>query len=165
MPSITDITGADPAARPSVHLMPGGHRRAVWGHPWVFSNELRMDAAAKALAPGSLVRLVAEHGEAIGVATFNPHTLIAARLLARAPDARIDATFLADRLRHSLALRERIVDVPFYRLVHAEADGLPGLIIDRYGQALVLQANTAGMERLTPLLLEARYGSRHANSP
>jgi 23S rRNA (cytosine1962-C5)-methyltransferase len=155
MLSIIDITGADPAARPTVHLMPGGHRRAVWGHPWVFSNEIRMDAAAKALAPGSLVRLVAEHGEAIGVATFNPHTLIAARLLARAPDARIDSTFLADRLRHSLALRERIVDVPFYRLVHAEADGLPGLIIDRYGHALVLQANTAGMERLTPLLLEA----------
>jgi 23S rRNA (cytosine1962-C5)-methyltransferase len=155
MASTTDITGADPAARPSVHLMPGGHRRAVWGHPWVFSNEIRMDAAAKALAPGSLVRLVAEHGEAIGVASFNPHTLIAARLLARAPEAAIDVSFFANGLNRALALRERIVDVPFYRLVHAEADGLPGLIIDRYGQALVLQANTAGMERLTPLLLEA----------
>jgi 23S rRNA (cytosine1962-C5)-methyltransferase len=151
----TDILDADPAARPSVHLMPGGHRRAVWGHPWVFSNEIRMDAAAKALAPGSLVRLVAEHGEAIGVASFNPHTLIAARLLARAPEAPIDVAFFAERLSRALALRERIVDVPFYRLVHAEADGLPGLIIDRYSQALVLQANTAGMERLTPLLLEA----------
>jgi 23S rRNA (cytosine1962-C5)-methyltransferase len=150
-----EITGADPADRPSVHLMPGGHRRAVTGHPWVFSNEIRMDAAAKALAPGTLVRLVAEHGEMIGVATFNPHTLIAARLLARAPDTPIDATFFADRLRRSLALRERIVDVPFYRLVHAEADGLPGLVIDRYGDAVALQANTAGMEALTPLLLDA----------
>ena len=55
----------------------------------------------------------------------------------------------------ALASRERIVDVPFYRLVHAEADGLPGLIIDRYGAAIALQANTAGMEGLTPLLLEA----------
>src|SRR5207237_6586566 len=92
---------------------------------------------------------------AIGVATFNPHTLIAARLLARAPDARVDVAFFADRLTRALALRERIVDVPFYRLVHAEADGLPGLIIDRYGAAIALQANTAGMEGLTPLLLEA----------
>ncbi len=147
--------GTDPADRPTVRLMPGGHRRAVMGHPWVFSNEIRMDAAAKALEPGTLVRLVAEHGEAIGVATFNPHTLIAARLLTRMPEAQIDADFLAERLRRALALRARIVPVPFYRLVHAEADGLPGLIVDRYGDAVVVQANTAGMERLTPRLLEA----------
>jgi 23S rRNA (cytosine1962-C5)-methyltransferase len=149
------IPGADPADRPSLHLAPGGHRRAVAGHPWIFSNEIRMDAAAKALAPGTLVRLVAEHGEAIGTAYFNPHTLIAARLLTRAPEARIDAAFLAERLRHALDLRERLLPAPFYRLVHAEADGLPGLVIDRYGEAMVMQANTAGMELLTPLLLEA----------
>src|SRR5262245_42357079 len=148
-------SAADSPDRPTVSLLPGGHRRAVAGHPWVFSNEIRMDAAAKALAAGTLVRLVAEHGEAIGVATFNPHTLIAARLLTRQPEARIDPAFFADRLSRALALRERIVDVPFYRLVHAEADGFPGLIVDRYGEALVVQANTAGMERLTPPLLEA----------
>lgn len=151
----TIIPGADPADRPTVQLMPGGHRRAVAGHPWVFSNEIRMDAAAKALAPGTLVRLVAEHGEAIGIASFNPHSLIAARLIARAPEARIDAAFLAERLRRALRLRETLVPAPFYRLVHAEADGLPGLVIDRYGEALVLQANSAGMEALTPLLIEA----------
>ena len=150
-----DISGADPADRPTVQLMPGGHRRAVAGHPWVFSNEIRMDAAAKALPPGTLVRLVAEHGEAIGVATFNPHPLIAARLIARAPEAQIDAAFLAQRLRRALNLREKMVPAPFYRLIHAEADGLPGLIVDRYGDALVVQANTAGMEALTPLLIEA----------
>jgi 23S rRNA (cytosine1962-C5)-methyltransferase len=147
--------GAEPGDRPSIHLLPGGHRRAVMGHPWIFSNEIRMDAAAKALAPGTLVRLVAQHGEAIGTAFFNPRTLIAARLLTRAAEARIDAAFLADRLRRACALRERIVPAPFYRLVHAEADGLPGLILDRYGEAIVMQANTAGMELLTPLLLEA----------
>jgi 23S rRNA (cytosine1962-C5)-methyltransferase len=150
-----NIPGADPADRPTVQLMPGGHRRAVAGHPWVFSNEIRMDAAAKALAPGTLVRLLAEHGEAIGIASFNPHSLIAARLIARAPEARIDAAFLAERLRRALRLRETLVPAPFYRLVHAEADGLPGLVIDRYGEALVLQANSAGMEALTPLLIEA----------
>ena len=150
-----NVPGADPADRPTVQLMPGGHRRAVAGHPWVFSNEIRMDAAAKALAPGTLVRLVAEHGEAIGIASFNPHSLIAARLIGRAPEARIDAAFLAERLRRALRLREMLVPAPFYRLVHAEADGLPGLVIDRYGEALVLQANSAGMEALTPLLIEA----------
>src|SRR5512134_2033854 len=104
-----NVPGADPADRPTVQLMPGGHRRAVAGHPWVFSNEIRMDAAAKALAPGTLVRLVAEHGEAIGIASFNPHSLIAARLIGRAPEARIDATFLAERLRRALRLREMLV--------------------------------------------------------
>ncbi len=153
--STSAIPGADPADRPTVHLMPGGHRRALAGHPWLYSNEIRMDAAAKALAPGTLVRLVAEHGEAIGAAFFNPHTLIAARLISRAPEAWIDPRFLAERLRRALSLRDRIVPAPFYRLVHAEADGLPGLIVDRYGDALVLQANSAGMDRLVPLLLEA----------
>ena len=149
------IPGADPAERPSIHLAPGGHRRAVMGHPWIFSNEIRMDAAAKALAPGTLVRLVAEHGEALGTAYFNPHTLIAARLLTRAPHAQIDAAFMAERVRQAEALRARLVPAPFYRLAHAEADGLPGLILDRYGDAVVVQANTAGMEVLTPLLIEA----------
>lgn len=155
MTDLLAIAGADPGARPSLRLMPGGHRRWVMGHPWIYSNEIRMDGAAKALAPGTLVRLVAEHGEAIGLASFNPHTLIAARLISRAPEARIDAAFLAERLRRALALRERIVPTPFYRLVHAEADGLPGLVVDRYGDAVAIQANSAGMEHLTPLLLEA----------
>jgi 23S rRNA (cytosine1962-C5)-methyltransferase len=149
------VPGGEPASRPTIHLIPGGHRRAVMGHPWIFSNEIRMDAAAKALAPGTLVRLVAHHGEAIGTAYFNPHTLIAARLLTRAPEALIDAAFLAERLRQAAALRARLCPAPFYRLAHAEADGLPGLILDRYGEVVVLQANTAGMEALTPPLLEA----------
>src|SRR5262245_17623240 len=101
-----------------------------------------MDAAAKALPHGTLVSLLADHGEAIGVATFNPHTPIAARLLSRLADAAIDSDFIAARLRTALALRQRLVPVPFYRLVHAEADGLPGLIVDRYGEAVVVQANT-----------------------
>ena len=155
MTELSTLPGADPADRPTVQLMPGGHRRAIAGHPWVFSNEIRMDAAAKALRPGTLVRLLAEHGEAIGVACFNPHPLIAARLITRAPETRIDEPFLAERLRRALNVRERMLPAPFYRLVHAEADGLPGLVIDRYGDALVLQANAAGMEALTPLLLEA----------
>ncbi len=87
--------------------------------------------------------------------TFNPHSLIAARLLSTNPEATVDALFLGRRLAQATALRDRLVGVPYYRLIHAEADGLPGVIIDRFGDALVVQVNTAGMELLTPVLLEA----------
>jgi 23S rRNA (cytosine1962-C5)-methyltransferase len=138
---------------PVVRLQPGRHKRARAGHPWVYSNEVVMDAAAKALPKGCLVRLEASHGEPLGVATFNPHTLIAARLLARLADTAIDQAFFAKRLAAARDLRERLYPGGFYRLVHAEADGLPGLIVDCYGRAVVVQANTAGMDALlTPLL-------------
>jgi 23S rRNA (cytosine1962-C5)-methyltransferase len=148
---------ADPAAheRPTVVLRKGAQRRALAGHPWVYSNEIEMRRETKALPAGSVVRLVAEDGRAIGAAMFNPHSLIAARILDRDPDAAIDAGFLARRLERALSLRERLYDRPFYRLVHAEADGLPGAVIDRFGETLVMQTNTAGMERLLDALVEA----------
>jgi 23S rRNA (cytosine1962-C5)-methyltransferase len=94
-----------------------------------------------------------------GTWLFNPHSLIAARRVDADPGAALDAGWCRDRLGTALALRERLYPgQPFYRLVHAEADGLPGLVIDRYGDALALQANTAGMEWLTPALLEALEG-------
>jgi 23S rRNA (cytosine1962-C5)-methyltransferase len=86
---------------------------------------------------------------------FNPHSLIAARLLDRASAAAIDAAWVHRRLQAAVALRQRVCDTPFHRLVHAEADHLPGLIIDRYGDVAVLQANSAGMDRLTPLIVQA----------
>ena len=88
----------------------------------------------------------------LGVATFNPHPLIAARILSRDPAALIDGEFITARLRAALAVRETLYPVPYYRLVHAEADGLPGLIIDRFGDILVVQVNTAGMEKLSAFL-------------
>ena len=145
----------DPAARPVVTLLPGGHRRAEGGHPWVYSNEVQMDAAAKALAPGGLVTLKRADGRPLGVAMFNPHTLLAARLLDRDVARPIGRRFLARRLDRALKLRERLYRAPYYRLVHAEADGLPGLVIDRFGEVLVVQNNTAGMEALQPPLIEA----------
>ena len=143
-----------PETRPSVTLLGGEHRRAEGGHPWVYSNEVRMDAAAKALAPGSLVTLRRADDSPLGVAMFNPHTLLAARLLDRDTTRPIGRRFLARRIGRALKLRERLFDVPFYRLVHAEADGLPGLVIDRFGQVLVVQSNAAGMARLEPVVLE-----------
>jgi 23S rRNA (cytosine1962-C5)-methyltransferase len=114
-----------------------------------------MDANAKALAPGELVTIIDAGSEKLGVGTFNPHSLIGVRLLSRNSDQPIDQAFLAERLRSALALRQQLYGRPFYRLIHAEADGLPGLVIDRYGDVIALEANTAGMESLLPLLLAA----------
>ncbi len=138
----------DPKTRPIVTLQPGRHKRADSGHPWVYSNEIVMDAAAKALPPGTLVTLRKAGGEALGVATFNAHTLVSARLLDRDAKRRIDRDFFAARLESALALRRRLYAEPHYRLVHAEADGLPGIAADRFGDVLVAQINTAGMARL-----------------
>jgi 23S rRNA (cytosine1962-C5)-methyltransferase len=143
------------AARPTVTLKGGEHRRVVAGHPWVFSNEVIMESRAKALAPGSLVTVASYDGRALGTFMFNPHSLIAARLLSRDPAAAIDRRFLGERLERARQLRDRLFGQPIYRLVHAEADDLPGLVIDRFGGQLVVQVNTAGMELLLPELLAA----------
>jgi 23S rRNA (cytosine1962-C5)-methyltransferase len=142
---------------PTVTLKPHGQKRLQRGHPWVYSNEVEMDAAAKEVPPGGLVRLCDPQGRYQATAFFNRHPLIAARVLSRDESHVIDRTFLAARLRRALDIRERLIGVPYYRLVHAEADGLPGVIIDRFGDALTLQVNTAGMEALTPQLLDALY--------
>ena len=136
-------------------LRAGEDRRVRSGHPWAFSNEILMDADAKAIPAGSLVTLRTPGGEALGVATFNPHSLIAVRLLTSNPVAEIDAFFFGRRLANAMALRDRLVGVPYYRLIHAEADGIPAVIIDRFGDAVVVQVNSKGMEDLTPVLLEA----------
>jgi 23S rRNA (cytosine1962-C5)-methyltransferase len=145
----------DPSRRPIVTLLPGTHRRAEAGHPWVFSNEIAMAAAAKALPPGTLVTLRRSDERPLGVAMFNPHTLLAARLLDRDAARPIGKRFFVRHLERALRLRERLYRAPYYRLVHAEADGLPGLVIDRFGSVLVVQANAAGIDRLMPVVLDA----------
>ena len=141
--------------RPVVRLKPKAQKRLNLGHPWAFSNEIDMTPEAKALPPGTIVGLETSDGQALGAFLFNRHPLIAARLLDRDPEARIDAAFFRQRLARALDIRERLIGVPYYRLVHAEADGLPGTVIDRFADALVLQVNTAGMEALSPALLDA----------
>jgi 23S rRNA (cytosine1962-C5)-methyltransferase len=140
---------------PSVLLRAGEDRRVRAGHPWAFSNEILMDAETRALPAGSLAILRAPGGEALGLVIFNPHSLIAARVLTQNPDAKINALFFGRRLAQAASLRDRLIGVPYYRLIHAEADGLPGVIIDRFAEAFVVQINNAGMEALTPVLLEA----------
>ena len=139
----------------SVTLRPEAHRRLLAGHPWVYSNEIVMDPAAKAIEPGSLVRLLQADGRAMAQAFFNPRTLIAARVLTRDLDAPIDAGFFAARLERARRLRDRLFGKPYYRLIHAEADGVPGVVVDRFGSLCVVQINTAGMESLQPVFLAA----------
>jgi 23S rRNA (cytosine1962-C5)-methyltransferase len=145
----------DPAVRASVTLLPDRHRRVEGGHPWIYSNEVQMDAAAKALVPGTLVSLRRIDDSALGVAMFNPHSLLAARLLDRDVNRAIGRRYLTRRIEGALRLRERLFEAPYYRLVHAEADGLPGLVVDRFGGILSVQSNAAGMARLEPLVLDA----------
>ena len=140
---------------PPIHLLPGQDRRPRAGHPWIYSNELRMDAAAKALPPGAPVCLFSSEGRPLAIALFNPHSLIAARVITRNKDATIDAAFVERRLARALRLRERLFERPYYRLAHAEADGLPGLVVDRFGEVVVCQLNSAGIASLEPLIMDA----------
>jgi 23S rRNA (cytosine1962-C5)-methyltransferase len=150
------LNGAETAMsddRPVLRLGSGQGRRLRAGAPWVFSNEIAMRPEYRRLEPGLLVRLDADDGARLGTFMFNPHSLIAARLLDRDPAAAIDAAWLRVRLAAALRLRELVCGGVFYRLVHAEADGLPGLVLDRFDDVVVLAANTAGMDRLTPLIV------------
>ena len=114
-----------------------------------------MDSAVRSLAPGQFASLQSADGKTLAIAGVNRHALIAARVFSRNPDEQIDTAFVEGRLRAALEMREALYDRPFYRLVHAEADGLPGLIVDRFGDVVVAQFNAAVMEGLRPQILHA----------
>lgn len=129
-------------------------RRVRAGHLWVFNNEVDVAATPiKGLEPGGLVQLEDHRGGFLGWAYANPASLICARILTR-DKTRPDAQWLRQRLEEALALREKLYPTPHYRLVFGEADGLPGLVVDRYGDQLVAQVTTAGMEKLWPMVCE-----------
>lgn len=133
-----------PAPLPQVRLRPKAPARALrLGAPWAYADDLVMDRRTRAIAPGSIVELVDDARAPIALAAFNPASKIAARLLERDRQARIDADWIAARLAHAARLREVLYPAPFYRLVHAEGDGLPGLVIDRFGEVAVVQPNAA----------------------
>ena len=131
-------------------------RRLRAGHVWVFSNEI--DIAATPLTgfePGQAVRVEDAGGKAIGAGYINPHTLISVRLVSRDPAQLLDQSLLVHRLNVALSLRTRLFDKPYYRLVFGDSDGLPGLVVDRYGDIAVVQISTAGMERLKTEIIAA----------
>lgn len=140
---------------PSLKLKKREEQRILSGHLWIYSNEIDVtQTPLTGLIPGQMVKLESHSGKPLGIAYANPHSLICARLISRDPNAILDKSLLVARLKQALALREQLFDKPFYRLVFGESDLLPGLIVDRYGDILVAQINTAGMENIKLLLAE-----------
>jgi 23S rRNA (cytosine1962-C5)-methyltransferase len=152
--SVPDFSPAvEPVAAglPPLQLKRGEDRRLRAGHLWVFSNEV--DTAATPLTDlptAALVRIVSDREQFLGYGYVNPHALICARILSRSPVHPPDRSLLTHRLKLALALRERLYPQPYYRWVFGESDGLPGLVLDRYGDVIVGQIATAGMEALRP---------------
>jgi 23S rRNA (cytosine1962-C5)-methyltransferase len=141
---------------PSLRLKPNADRRLRAGHLWVYSNEI--DVAASPLngfQAGDQAILEAAGGKPLGVVAMSPNNLICARLLSRDVKHVLDKSLLVHRLNVALSLRERLFDKPFYRLVYGDSDLLPGLVVDRFGDHLVVQLASATMERSKDALIEA----------
>ncbi|HEU5231186.1 MAG TPA: class I SAM-dependent rRNA methyltransferase [Ktedonobacteraceae bacterium] len=139
---------------PTASLKPHRDESLQNGHLWIFSGALQQPPHW--IESGGLVDVKSATGQFIARGYYNPQTDIAIRILTRDPEECIDADFLRRRIRHAIALRQVFdaTQTNAYRLIHAEGDGLPGLIVDRFADILVVQIHTAGMERLRPLLIE-----------
>ncbi|WP_343082075.1 RSP_2647 family RNA methyltransferase [Ostreiculturibacter nitratireducens] len=132
---------------PTVRLRPKAEARAIrHGFPWVYADEIVSDRRTMALRPGTFARLEDADRRPLALVTVNPSSKIFARVMERDAEAEVSRDWLAQRIGRALALRERLYDAPFYRLVHAEADGLPGVVIDRFGDTAVIQPNAAWAE-------------------
>jgi len=124
-------------------------RRLRTGHTWIFSNEVdTAKTPLTAFEPGQPVLLQAHNGKPLGTGFVNPHSLICARLVSRDPEYHLTKSLLVHRLQIALSLRERLYPEPYYRLAFGDSDGLPGLVVDRYGAVCVVQISAAGMERV-----------------
>ena len=140
---------ADSPELPELRLKRGEDRRLSAGHLWVFSNEV--DTARTPLPgfePGALCRVVSDRDKFLGYAYVNPHSLICARILGRDPEYPPSKSLIVHRLQVAQSLRRSLFDRPFYRLVYGESDALPGLVLDRFGDVIVGQIATAGMEAM-----------------
>ncbi|NTU94086.1 MAG: class I SAM-dependent rRNA methyltransferase [Chlorobiaceae bacterium] len=138
----------------ALYLKPKEHRRLLSGHLWVFSNELR--EIPRDIAAGETVQLFTHDGRLLGTGFFNPQSLIAFRLLTKTEE-QPDREFFRKKIKEAHRLREKIypaTETNAWRVVHGESDGLPGLVIDRFDQAIVMQSFSAGMDRHLPLITE-----------
>ncbi len=135
-------------------LKSGHDRRVRGGHPWIFSNEIgRLEGAP---APGDALEVFTHHGDFVGTAYYNPHSLIAARLLSRRRESIDTPEFFRERFEKAFAYRRSLYgELGALRLVHGEADGLPGLVVDRYNDVLSVQFLALGMERRREVILQA----------
>ncbi len=141
---------------PVLTLKRNEDRRLRAGHLWVYSNEVdNRKTPLSAFAPGSAAVIQSANGKALGAGYVNPHSLICARILSHRPRVLFDKAFFLRRLESALALRDALYAEPCYRLAFGESDALPGLVIDRYNDIVVVQITTAGMEALREVILEA----------
>ena len=141
---------------PPFRLLPKANARAVrHGFPWVYANEVVLDRRTKGMAGGTVTQLEDSERRPMGVVAVNPASRIICRMLDQNPEAVIDQAWFADRIARALAHRARLYDAPFYRLVHAESDGLPGVVIDRFGDTAVVQPNAAWADALIEPLAAA----------
>lgn len=142
--------------RPVVRLKPRAEARAIrHGFPWIYADELVTDRRTQALAPGALALLEDADRQPLGLVTVNLKSRIIGRVLDRDPEAVLDEAWFAARLTRALAHRTRLYPAPCYRLIHAEADGLPGVVIDRFGSVAVVQPNAAWAEAALATLVAA----------
>ncbi|MGB0498506.1 MAG: RSP_2647 family RNA methyltransferase [Rubricella sp.] len=142
--------------RPAIRLRPKSGRRLLQeGAPWAYADELVLDRRTRKIPAGTIVTLEDSERTPVATGAFNAGSKIAFRMLDRAVDADIDGDWIRARLTDALALREALYDAPFYRLAHAEGDGLPGVVIDRFGDALVVQPNAAWADMLRGELVAA----------
>ncbi|MGD9919488.1 MAG: RSP_2647 family RNA methyltransferase [Paenirhodobacter sp.] len=146
---MSEIVSPEAASRPVVRLRPKAEARAIrHGFPWVYADELVTDRRTQALLPGTIATLEDAERRPLATVTVNPKSKIIARVMERDPAAEIGTTWIAAKLKTAFELRERLFDAPFYRLIHAEADGMPGVIIDRFGDVAVIQPNAAWSEAM-----------------
>lgn len=131
-------------------------RRLKKGHLWIYSNEVNTSKTPlKAFEVGQLVQVHSASGQEMGTAFINPNALLCGRIVSRNSKAKINKKFLLKRLQSALDLREMCFPGPYYRLVYGDSDFLPGVVIDRYGDYLVLQIAVAGFDRMLDDLLAA----------
>ncbi|BES69927.1 class I SAM-dependent rRNA methyltransferase [Marinobacter nanhaiticus D15-8W] len=150
---------------PQLYLRKGAERRIRAGHLWIYSNEVdTRRSPLNGFEPGSQVCVFAANDKPLGTAFLNPHALICGRLISRNPEQGMTPQRLTDRLETALALRERLFDRPFYRWVFGDADGLSGLVIDRFDNVVVIQVSTAGMETMRESLVRAVQKLAHPRS-
>lgn len=140
----------------SLILNAGAEKRLKQGHLWIYSNEVNnAKSPLKGFEAGEQCVVMAASGKAIGTALVSPNALICGRIISRDAGQFLDRSLLIHRLKIALSLRERVFSKPYYRLVYGDSDALPGLVIDRYGNALVVQIASAGMERCKAEIVEA----------
>tara|TARA_R110002167_G_scaffold4572_1_gene21431 strand:+ start:6935 stop:8131 length:1197 start_codon:yes stop_codon:yes gene_type:complete len=141
---------------PVVRLNPKGDARAIrHGFPWVYANEVVTDRRTKGLSAGTIAILEDAERRPMGLVAVNPNSKIFCRMLSRDVDVPVDAAWFERMIGAALQHRETLYAEPNYRLVHAEADGMPGVVIDRFGDVAVVQPNAAWADVMIEMLVDA----------